>query len=107
MATTPVFLPGEPHEQKSLVGYSPHGHKESDMTEHTQKHNISNLWNATKAVLKGKITEIKANIKTQGRSQINHLTLHFKELEKEQTKHSYISFSWAPKSLAMVTAAMN
>ena len=35
MATTPVFLPGEPHEQKSLVGYSPHGHKESDMTEVT------------------------------------------------------------------------
>ena len=27
---TPVFLPGEPHEQRSLVGYSPQGHKESD-----------------------------------------------------------------------------
>ena len=30
---TPVFLPGEFHEQRSLVGYSPWGHKESDMTE--------------------------------------------------------------------------
>ena len=30
---TPVFLPGEFHEQKSLVGYSPWGLKESDMTE--------------------------------------------------------------------------
>ena len=30
---TPVFLPGEPHEQRSLVGYSPWGRKESDMTE--------------------------------------------------------------------------
>ena len=29
---TPVFLPGESHGQKSLVGYSPWGHKESDMT---------------------------------------------------------------------------
>ena len=29
---TPVFLPGE-----TLVGYSPWGHKESDMTEHTFK----------------------------------------------------------------------
>ena len=29
----PVFLPGEFHGQKSLVGYSPWGHKESDMTE--------------------------------------------------------------------------
>ena len=25
---TPVFLPGESHEQRSLVGYSPWGHKE-------------------------------------------------------------------------------
>ena len=28
----PVFLPGESHGQRSLVGYSPWGHKESDMT---------------------------------------------------------------------------
>ena len=33
MATPPVFLPGESHGQKSLVGYSPRGRKESDMTE--------------------------------------------------------------------------
>ena len=36
MATTPVFLPGESHGQRSLVGYSPYGHKESDMTEETK-----------------------------------------------------------------------
>ena len=30
---TPVFLPGESHGQRSLAGYSPWGHKESDMTE--------------------------------------------------------------------------
>ena len=30
---TPVFLPGKFHGQRSLVGYSPWGHKESDMTE--------------------------------------------------------------------------
>ena len=35
MAPTPVFLSGESHGQKSLVGYSPRGHKESDMTEVT------------------------------------------------------------------------
>ena len=28
-----VFLTGESHEQRSLVGYSPWGHKESDTTE--------------------------------------------------------------------------
>ena len=30
---TPVFLPEESHGQRSLVCYSPWGHKESDMTE--------------------------------------------------------------------------
>jgi len=33
--STPVFLPGESHGQRSLAGYSPWGHKESDMTENT------------------------------------------------------------------------
>ena len=32
---TPVFLPRESHGQRSLVGYSPQGHKESDTTEGT------------------------------------------------------------------------
>ena len=41
---TPVFLPGEFHGQRSLAGYSPWGHKESDTTEplsmqtHTHSH---------------------------------------------------------------------
>ena len=30
---TPVFLPGESHGERILVGYSPRGHKESDTTE--------------------------------------------------------------------------
>ena len=30
---TPIFLPGEFHGQRSLVGCSPWGHKESDVTE--------------------------------------------------------------------------
>ena len=32
MATTPVFLPGESRGQRSRVGYSPWGRKESDTT---------------------------------------------------------------------------
>ena len=31
--STPVFLPGEPHGQRSLVGYRPRGPKELDTTE--------------------------------------------------------------------------
>ena len=36
--SAPVFLPGESNRQKNLVGYSPWGHKESDMTEHMCAH---------------------------------------------------------------------
>ena len=32
---TPVFLPGESSGQRSLAGYSPQGHNESDKTEVT------------------------------------------------------------------------
>ena len=32
-----VFLPGESHGQRSLVGYNPWGRKESDTTEHAHK----------------------------------------------------------------------
>ena len=37
----PVFLPGKSHGQRSLIDYSPWGHKELNMTEritHTQTH---------------------------------------------------------------------
>ena len=34
--STPVLLPGKSHGQRSLVGYSPWGCKESDMTERLQ-----------------------------------------------------------------------
>ena len=32
-ATIPIFLPEKFHGQRSLEGYSPKGHKESDTTE--------------------------------------------------------------------------
>ena len=35
MAPTPRFLTGESHGQRNLAGYSPCGHKQLDMTEHT------------------------------------------------------------------------
>ena len=41
VATTPVLLPGESHGRRSLVGYSPWGHKESDMTKRLHFH----FWN--------------------------------------------------------------
>ena len=41
---TPVFLPGGSHGQRSLVGYSPFSHKESDRKEVIQHVLISSLW---------------------------------------------------------------
>ena len=35
---TPVLLPGEPHGRRSLIGCSPWGHWESDMTERLHFH---------------------------------------------------------------------
>jgi len=40
---TPVFLPGEPHGQRNLAGFSPWGHKESDTTEVTD-HSTAWIW---------------------------------------------------------------
>ena len=48
---------------------------------------IQNLWDAAKAVLRAKFVAIQSYLKKQEKSQINILTLHLKELEKEeQTK---------------------
>ena len=48
---------------------------------------IQNLWDAAKAVLRGKFIAIQAYLKKQEKTQINNLTLHLKVLEKdEQTK---------------------
>ena len=47
MATTPVFLPEEFHGQRSLVGCSPWGHKESDITEHDQRMVTARHWTPT------------------------------------------------------------
>ena len=38
VATTPVSMSGKLHRQRSLAGYSPLGHKESDTTEYPNTH---------------------------------------------------------------------
>ena len=43
---TPVFFPGESHGQRSLAGYSPMGHKESDTIERlSMQHNENAFYN--------------------------------------------------------------
>ena len=41
---TPELLPEESHEQWSLVGYSPWGRTESNMTEHVHVHAKKEIW---------------------------------------------------------------
>ena len=48
---TPVLLPGESHGQRSLVGYSPWGGKESDTTERLHFHFSFNELNYCKVYL--------------------------------------------------------
>ena len=56
-------------------------------TNDNENTTIQNLQDAAKAVLRGKFIAIQAYHKKQEKSQINNLTLHLKELEKEeQTK---------------------
>ena len=43
-----------------------------------------NLWDATKAVLGGKFIAIQSYLKKQEKHQKDNLTLHIKQLEKEQ-----------------------
>ena len=45
------------------------------------------LWNTIKAVLRGRFIAIQAYLKKQGKSQINNLNLHLKQLEKEEMKN--------------------
>ena len=45
-----------------------------------------NLWDTVKAVLRGRFIAIQTYLKKQERNQINNLTLHLKQLEKEEIK---------------------
>ena len=52
------------------------------MTENENK-TTQNLWDSVKAVLKERFITIQAYLKKQEKNQINNLTLHLKQLEKE------------------------
>ena len=54
-------------------------------------HIISKANDAAKPVLKGKFIVIQAYLRKQERSQINNLTLHLKEPEKEEETKSKVS----------------
>ena len=60
-------------------------------TNDNENMTAQNLWDAAKAVLRGKFKAIQSYLKKQEASQINNLTLHLKQLEKEEQKNPKVS----------------
>ena len=60
-------------------------------TNDNENTTIQNLWDAAKAVLKGEIIGIQSYLRKQEKSQINNLTLHLKQLEKEEQTKAKVS----------------
>ena len=52
-------------------------------TNDNENTTTQNLWDAAKAVLRGKFIAIQSYLKKQEKSQINNLPLYLKQLEKE------------------------
>ena len=63
-----------------------------------------NLWDATKAVLRGKFIAIQSYLRKQNESQIYHLTVHLKELEKEEQTKPKVS---TRKEIIKIRAEIN
>ena len=55
-------------------------------TNENKNTTIQTLWDALKAVLRGKYIAIQAFLKKHEKSQIRNLTAHLKELEAEQQR---------------------
>ena len=45
---------------------------------------LQNPWDAAKTVLRGKIIAMQAHLRKQEQAQINKLSLHLKQLEREE-----------------------
>ena len=46
-----------------------------------------NIWDSVRAVLRGRFIAMQAYLRKQEKNQINNLTLHLKQVEKEEMKN--------------------
>ena len=60
-------------------------------TNENENTTTQNLWDSVKAVLRGRFIAIQAYLKKQEKNQINNITLHLKQLEKEEMKKARVS----------------
>ena len=60
-------------------------------TNDNENTTTQNLWDTAKAVLRKKFIAIQSYLKKQGKHQIDNLTLHLKQLEKEELKNPKIA----------------
>ena len=60
-------------------------------TNDNENMTTQNLWDAAKAVLRGKFIAIQSYLNKQEKHQIDNLTLHLKQLEKVEEKSPKIS----------------
>ena len=63
-----------------------------------------NLWDTVKAVLRGRIIAIQTYLKKKEKSQINNLTPHLKQLEKEEMKNPRVR---SRKEILKIRAEIN
>ena len=56
-------------------------------TNNNENRTTQNVWDEAKAVLRGKFIATQSYLKKQETPQINNLTLHLKQLEKEEQKN--------------------
>ena len=60
-------------------------------TNENENTTTQNLWDSVKAVLRGRFIAIQAYLKKQEKNQTSNLTLHKKQLEKEEMKNPRVS----------------
>ena len=79
--TSPVFLLGKSHGHRSLAGYSPWGHKESDLTWRLNNENL-HLY-----------LQIYTHFPTEGISHVNILVRVWDHLSLWRRKASFLNIS--------------
>ena len=60
-------------------------------TKDNENMTTQTLWDSVKAMLRGRFIAIQAYLKKQEKHHINTLTLHLKQLEKEEIKNPKVS----------------